>query len=70
MKKYIAPECEIDAVETKDVITQSWYGKFYETTEKVPGDADGDGIVEEGEVVDQKVGNVTVGVGGLVGPKV
>ena len=23
MKKYIAPECEIDAVETKDVITMS-----------------------------------------------
>ena len=65
MKKYIAPECEIDAVETKDVITESWYGKIVTSTEQVPGDANGDGIVEEGEFIEQKVANVTVGAGGL-----
>ena len=66
MKNYIAPELEIDAVETKDVVTESWYGRVTTTIEKVPGDANNDGIVEEGEVIDQKVANVTVGVGGLV----
>ena len=63
MKKYIAPECEIDAVETKDVITESWYGKIITTTEQVEVGTDpetGLPIYEE-----QKVANVTVGAGGL-----
>jgi hypothetical protein len=66
MKNYIAPELEIDAVETKDVVTESYYGKVITTTEQVKGDANNDGVIGEDEYIEQKVANVTVGVGGLV----
>ena len=63
MKNYIAPELEIDAVETKDVVTESWYGKVVTTTEteKVV-----DPVTGEETIVENKIANVTVGVGGLV----
>lgn len=64
MKNYIAPELEIDAVETKDVVTESWYGKVVTTTEKVEVGKDPD--TQEPIYEEQKVANVTVGVGGLV----